>query len=803
MKLKLMRVLASYKTAIVSMAVYAVLMAVATVIEKYSGTDAAKALVYYSPLFLLLQLFMVVNCICMAVDRKWVQSRKWGNLLLHGALIVILTGAGITHFFSKDGILSVREGEKTSELIIRNGEKDYRVEKLPFEVELQDFRLIRYPGSNSPSSYESDLLIHIDGRQIEEKVYMNHVLDLQGYRFFQASYDPDEKGTILSVSYDVAGRTVTYIGYFLMLLGFLCCLFGKNTRFRSLIRRLDKAAVVAVLVLAPQFVSGAAPSFHREVSRELAEQFGQLPMLSPQGRIIPVNTFASEIVRKLQLEELPGKCSPEQFILGLWAWPMEWVSEPLLFIEEKELRSQWAEGREFLSYAEAFDTQGHYRFEGEVEKAYQKMPAQRSKLDKEILKFDERVNLLYQLFNYRLVRLFPVPGDVKNHRWLSPGEKAEGVDDRFLMEMGDLFDDLLESVAQDDGGKALEAIAGYQQKYSLVEIYPEKLQAEVRYNRMDLLRHCKRTYLIAGAILLILSIVSWFFHRERKGVKIARTILFVGVLVAFAVHAANMGIRWYISGHAPWSNSYETMVLLSWSAVLGGLLFSRKSFISFSLATILAGVVLFVSELNWMDPQITPLVPVLKSPWLMFHVAVLMVAYGFFGISCMISLTNLIVLAARGRNNRLMLETRVDRLSIINEMSLALGLALMMVGIFLGAIWANESWGRYWSWDPKETWALITGVVYAAVLHLRWLGKKNNLVFNLLAQLSFLTVLMTYFGVNYLLSGMHSYGNTSGLATVPVWGYLLFGMVFILPGTGALLSYFRLSDSKHSSIESR
>ena len=251
-----MQILASYKTAIVMMAVYAVLMAVATIIEKYSGTDVAKALIYYSPLFLLLQLLMVVNYICIALDRKLVKAHKWGNLLVHGAFIVILTGAAITHFYSKDGILSIREGEKSSELIIKEGAENYRVDQLPFEVELVDFRLIRYPGSSSPSSYESDLVIHVDGQQLEEKVYMNHVLDMHGYRFFQASYDPDEKGTILSVSYDVAGRTVTYIGYALLLLGFLLCLFGKNTRFRSLVRRLEKAMLVALLLL-PGFSSWA------------------------------------------------------------------------------------------------------------------------------------------------------------------------------------------------------------------------------------------------------------------------------------------------------------------------------------------------------------------------------------------------------------------------------------------------------------------------------------------------------------------------------------------------------------------
>ena len=790
-----MQLLASYKTAIVSMAVYAVLMAVATFIEKYSGTDAAKALVYYSPLFLFLQLLMVVNFICISIRKKLFRKGKWGYVLLHSAFIVILAGAAITHFFSKDGIMSIREGEKTSELVIKKGNGQYVTENLPFEVELLDFRLIRYPGSHSPSSYESDLRVHANGQTFDEKVYMNHVMDRDGYRFFQASYDKDERGTILSVSYDVTGRTVTYIGYALMLLGFLACLLGRQSRFRGLIRQLDKTALVLVLAFAgtvfPAQAAPAGPNLS-PVPAAVAEAFGKLPMLSPQGRVIPVNTFASEIVRKLQIEDMPGGNTDNQFLLGLWLHPAEWMKVPLIYVEEKDLRAHFSNGKEFVSYVEVFDQNGDYRFEKDVEEVYQKNPSQRSRLDKEILKFDERVNLLHQLFSFRLIRLFPIPGDMEQHRWLAPGEMVEDVPVQVLAQMGQVFDGFIQAARAEQVSSADSVVAeirDYQKQFAANEVNESRIQSEVRYNQMNILPHSRRTYLIFGALLLILSISLWFVQKEAKWMKVVKILLFAGVVAAFAFHAYNMGLRWYISGHAPWSNSYETMVLLSWAAVLGGLLFSRKSFISFALAVLLGGVVLFVSELNWMDPQITPLVPVLKSPWLMFHVAVLMVAYGFFGISCMISLTNLVALSFRNKRNQAMLEARVSRLSIINEMSLTLGLSLMMVGIFLGAIWANESWGRYWSWDPKETWALITGVVYAIVLHVRWLGKKkNDLVFNLMAQLAFLTVLMTYFGVNYLLSGMHSYGNANALSGIPVWACILSVVVFILPGVAALVT---------------
>ena len=235
-----------------------------------------------------------------------------------------------------------------------------------------------------------------------------------------------------------------------------------------------------------------------------------------------------------------------------------------------------------------------------------------------------------------------------------------------------------------------------------------------------------------------------------------------------------MGMRWYIAGYAPWSNSYETMVYVAWATVFAGWLFARRSLLTFALATLFGGVILFVSGLNWMDPQINPLVPVLKSPWLMFHVAVIVGAYGFFGISCLLGLVNLVMMSLK----KAVLAQRIKELSIINEMSLLIGLALMTIGTFLGAIWANESWGRYWGWDPKETWALVTMIVYAIVTHLHLVPFRNSLwLFNIASVVAFYSVLMTFFGVNYFLSGMHSYGQNDHVGGMFV--YLLLSVLLV------------------------
>lgn len=788
MKNKLVRFIASYKATILLMILYAFFMALATVIEKYEGTPVAKALIYYSPLFLLLQLLMIVNLAGITFRRRLYSPGKWVYLLLHGAFVVILTGALITHLFGQEGMMHLREGEKSNRILIKSGSGQIE-STVPFEVELIDFELIRYPGSQSPSSYESKLRLHVDGKTTEEKVYMNNVLDLKGYRFFQASYDADEQGTILSVSYDVAGRTVTYCGYALLFFGLLCCFIHRNSRFRRLVRQLNSLQFFFLLACLGFSIPTDAQSLSIPVSH--AERFGALPMQSIHGRIIPVNTFASEVVRKLQSENAIQGQTPEQFLLSLFTTPAEWANRPLIRIEEPDICQYYHFTGNRISYRDAFDTDGYYRFGEKVEEAYVKSPAMRTRFDKELMKVDEKINTLHQLFNFQLIRLFPVATDTIYHRWHAPGDDLADLIAEDSLTVVNLFRRYRTAVQRavttgewNEAGSALEAIARYQQKNNTgLDISAEKIQAEIKYNKLNLLRHCKKGYLIIGGLLLVFSFSAWIRKKTNAWEKSISVLLSAGVLLCFLLHTYSLGIRWYISGYAPWSNSYETMVCLAWASVLGGFLFAKRSFMAFALATLFGGVVLFVSSLNWMDPQITPLVPVLKSPWLMFHVAALIAAYGFLGISCMIGTTNLIASAFVTKQNRNVLFPRITQLSIINEMSLLIGLALMTIGIFLGAIWANESWGRYWSWDPKETWALITTIVYAAVLHLRWFWKKtDDRLFNLLSQLAFLAVLMTYFGVNYLLSGMHSYGSNAGLSALPFWVYLLMLLFFIFPG---------------------
>lgn len=826
-----MRFLSSYKASIILLLIYAVGLATATFVEKWMGTEAAKMLIYYSPLFFFLQFLMVVNFLLILFRRHFIQRKKWAMVMIHCALVVILLGAMTTFLFGKEGQVHIREGEKTDQMVMHTS-KGLKTETLPFVLELTDFRLIRYPGSQSPSSYESDLLVYVDGGVNEAKVFMNNVLDIKGYRFFQASYDRDEMGTILSVNRDVAGRTVTYAGYLMLVAGFILIFFMPNSRFRKLqqeLKEVRKGVLVPVLLIimtlgasatyaqsmagdstaeaaqgngvvedmqdgsetgsmtgsmmAPMAGSMVEAVQQNRIPEEHAARFGALPVQF-RGRVMPMNTFSSEILRKIHKEQRFGELNSDQFLLGLLAMPQMWMQVPLIAQPDKEITARYNLPEEYVPYYHLFDTQGNYRLLPQLHEIYHRSVDKRTSSQKDLIKLDERVNILYQLFKHTMLGIYPDPND-PTHTWYAPGDDLSvfsEADSTFIRESFEHYlSEVRQALRSGDWSKAdgaLDLIKTYQldnDKASL--IHPEKLEAEFRYNQWNLFNRVKVGYFICGGLLLVIALMQLL--REKRWKRYIAAVLTTFIVLLFLCHISGMGMRWYISGYAPWSNSYETMVYVSWATVLAGFIFGRRSTLTRALATLFGGVILFVAALNWMDPQINTLVPVLKSPWLMFHVAVIVAAYGFFGISFLLGITNLSIMAFAKNNSGL--SHRVNELSIISNMSLLVGIVLMTTGTFLGAVWANESWGRYWGWDPKETWALITIVVYSIVTHLHLVKRWNSLwLFNLLSVFAFASVLMTFLGVNYLLSGMHSYGQTEGVSSVFFYIGIGFAVIAVL-----------------------
>lgn len=807
-KTNLKRLISSSTTTIVLLLVYGIGLAAATFIEKYQGSEVARSMVYCSPLFFLLQFLLVLNWLAVAIRQHSLKMRKWGMLVTHGAFIIILLGALVSHLYGEEGILHLREGETSNRFAVRHtGGVTYHT--LPFSVELMNFTLTRYPGSSSPSAYESELLVHMGEEVISGRVYMNNVLDVKGYRFFQASYDQDEQGTVLSVNRDVAGRTITYTGYAVLLLGLVLCFVDKRSRFMQLGRRLKELRCAVLLILSvlsslsvhandtSTQVANDTSTQAKEVTQATeavlknvinvghAARFGALPLQSGKGRVLPVNTFSSEVLRKLHKSDTFGSLNSDQFLISVLVMPELWTQVPFIAVPGKELSDFYHLPSPQCAYMDVFDADGNYKLQEKLEEAYGRMAASRTRFDKELIKFDEQINIFHQLLNWQLLNLFPKEDDPQ-HTWYAPGDDLSafsGKDSMFVSRILTWYVEEVQTSFQSGDWTKPDEIAGmistYQQAKNKIEgVTPEKMASEIKYNRLDVFSQCKKGYLIFGGLLLVSAFASLF--KRIRWIRLSGWALCVAILAVFFFHMYGMGMRWYIAGYAPWSNSYETMVYVSWATVFAGLLFARRSLLTFALATLFGGTILFVSGLNWMDPQINPLVPVLKSPWLMFHVAVIVGAYGFFGISCLLGLVNLVMMSLK----KPVLIQRIKELSIINEMSLLIGLALMTIGTFLGAIWANESWGRYWGWDPKETWALITMVVYAIVTHLHLMPFRNKLwLFNLSSVIAFYSVLMTFFGVNYFLSGMHSYGQNDHVGGIFIY---LFASVFLVALLGIL-----------------
>lgn len=793
------RLFSSFRTTIVLLVLYAVLLATATWIEKDYGTVIAKDLVYYSPFFFVLQVLMVVNFLFYAYKHHYLTSRRLGLLFTHFSFIVILLGATITHFFGEEGLLHLREGEVKDCMLVRQENGLTTEVKLPFTVRLDDFEVKRYPGSGSPSSYESHVTICIDKGKYKAHIYMNNVLDVDGYRLYQASFDTDERGSVLSVNHDMAGRNVTYMGYVLLFIGLICSLLGPGTRFRWLSGRLAamKDGRMGMMLLLFFVSMGGKEAFAIEalkiaeqyrIDEKHAARFGLMPVQSSDGRMKPVNTFSSEVLRKLCKTDHIGTFNADQFLLSLLLMPDVWAEIPCIAIDNAELASQYGLSVPHVSFNKLFDAQGNYKLRKELETIYRKAPAHRSHLEKDILKLDEQANVFHLLMQCRMLNIFPLQGDA-NHTWYAPGDDLSVFQGKDSMFVSRIFDWYLEEVVQAAGGgdwtkadEVLDMIETYQHaKATGVDITRQKMELEVKYNQLKVFSLCRVGYLLLGGLSLLWVFGTLFGICRRRWMK---WLLVVGVLLVFHFHMYGLGVRWYIGGYAPWSNSYETMVYVALATVFAGLLFIRHNMLVFSLAVLFGGVILFVSGLNWMDPQITPLVPVLKSPWLMFHVAVIVAAYGFFCLGCMVGMVNLLLMSVTPyckQTNLLM--GRGRELTMAGEMVLWIGLVLMTVGTFLGAVWANESWGRYWGWDPKETWALITIIIYVFVTHihlLKW--RMTQWLFNFLSVLAFSSVLMTFFGVNYFLSGMHSYGQNEQISNLFVWIGVAYGLVLLLGG---------------------
>lgn len=671
-------------------------------------------------------------------------------------------------------------------------------EQLPFDIYLRDFVLDRYPGSMSPASYASEITVKNNNENFDYRIFMNNVLDYDGYRFYQSSYDQDEKGTVLSVNKD-PGKIPTYIGYFLLCLGMFMNFLNPHSRFRTLARLINKDtlkhASVIIFILLLSF--GSEKTFAQDLNLTLpvvntnhAKALATLIVQkSADGRMVPFDTLSREILEKIHQSDSYKGQNSNVVMLSMLVDVDKWQMEPFILMPQNQaVRDAIANileipSTKYISYKDFFDENNRYKLQKYVENANRKNPNARGVFDKEIIKLDERANVVNLVFSGELFKFIPVQNN-PNNVWLAPFSAVttlKGDEGHIVLALIQNYFSAVENAFKDGNwtraDEGLKFIKEYQEKIGY-KVMPSKTKVEMEIfsNKAEIFVKLAPVYLIAGFLLLIL-VFSKMVVPNLKISFIFKVVYVLNVL-AFVIHTVGLGLRAYLSGHAPWSNGYESMVYIAWALSLSGIFFSRKSPIALSLTSILSGVVLMVAHLSEMNPQITNLVPVLNSYWLSIHVSVITASYGFLGLCALLGIFTLFLMCFLKKDGKYNLNIlrNITEATRINEMAMIFGLCLLTVGNFLGAIWANESWGRYWSWDSKETWALVSILVYAAILHLRMIPKYcNQFVFALWSMFAYWVIIMTYFGVNYFLTGLHSYaaGEAAQIPNYVYWGFAL------------------------------
>ncbi|MFD0994145.1 cytochrome c biogenesis protein CcsA [Tenacibaculum geojense] len=694
----------------------------------------------------------------------------------------------------------------------------------PFSVKLNDFQLEKYPGSESAAAYASEITVIDTDETFDYRIYMNHILDYKGYKFFQSSYKNEGQAveqTHLSVNHDFWGMFVTYFGYSLLYTGLISMLFAKNTRFDDLKKKLKKIRNKknkAALSLVAFFFFGftyaqdhdhsdhdghnhenhaqqQAPENHNKhkviqltnqqidsilsadiIDESHANEFSKLVIQDVGGRMKPAHTFASELVRKVAHDNSFKNMSPSQVLLSMTQNSRLWFDVPFIYLGDKgnkEIRKLLGveENAKYGKFSDFLTPTGEYKIKEQVSEA-QKSRIQ-NKFEKDLLKVDKRIGLMWAALSGSILKIYPVPND-ENNKWVSHPElfdaKFTGEDAKMLPRLLPTYLQTLTS-AQKTGdyskaNQVLDGIKNFQRKNG-ANVIPskDKVETEILYNKLSIFKALAKYYSILGVFLIIFVILQIFYSKSKVLNYLTKGIIAL-ILVSFLYHTFGLILRWYISGNAPWSNAYESIIYVAWSTMLFGLFINRKSALTIGAATFVTSIILSFAHMNWLDPEIANLQPVLNSWWLMVHVSIIVASYGPFSLGMILGIVTLFLMVFTNHKNKNKMSTNIKELTIINEMTVVVGLVMFTVGNFLGGMWANESWGRYWGWDPKETWALVSIMIYAFVLHMRLIpGLRSRYTFNLWSILAYASIMMTYFGVNFYLSGLHSYASGDRVIT--------------------------------------
>ena len=745
------------KTVIALYMIVVVVMAAATIVEKDQGTSYVSEYIYGAWWFSSLWALLTAVAVFYFIRRR---VRRPSVVALHLSFVVILAGALLTHLTARQGAVHLRTGETTNHYQT----PDLQEHTLPFTISLRHFEVQYHEGTQAPSDYRSHIVINGSEQRV---VSMNKIVSYSGVRLYQSSYDEDLQGTILALNSDPWGIPVTYAGYALLFVSLVWILIDPKGAYRQLLRR---AAVCLVGCCA--MTATASP---RVLPQETADRFARLFVVY-NDRVCPMETYALDFTKKLYGKRSYQGLSAMQVLSGFIFWPDEWRQQPLIRIKGAQLR-QTLQLPAYCSVNTFFNADmGGYILGPYVEEYYR---GEHDAFHKDVAKTDDRLLLVMELGQGIPLRLFPVTTEGVTTWYAPEGKLDSGIDNatqQFIRHTFGLLGQEARAGHWQRVDDIVDKLKQYQQQYAASSLPTDTQQAaEHLYNKVPFATLLFMANLTLG--FLALAFFIWQMVNPapkssgQRQANVATTVtggfavggLTLLLAVSLAMLTVALALRWIITGHVPMANGYETMLTMAWLVMALSIVASRRFPIALAFGFLLSGFFLLVSHINQMDPQIGHLMPVLNSPLLSIHVSVIMMAFALLSITFICGLTALVLQAIaamrhRTDDTRQALSHQQERLALLSRLMLYPALTTLGMGIFIGAIWANISWGTYWSWDPKETWALITFMVYAVVVHTQSLPVfRRPMAYHLYVTLAFLTILMTYFGVNYFLGGMHSY----------------------------------------------
>ena len=730
-----------------------VVLTLATILEKIYGNDFAGSHIYRSVPFVLLWGITALSGLIFLIRRK--KKMHFFTLMIHLSFVVILLGAFITWQYGKQGTLHLKKGE------IKTGftDKNDSLQEFPFLVSLDHFQVIYYAGTHTPVDFVSE--ITIDRKNPDEhicgKVSMNRIFSCMGYRFYQSGYDQDGAGTRLAVSYDPYGIAVTYTGYGILLLSMIFFFFGRYSNFRRLIKSplLRRGTWLCLILISCSSGLWAAPDKPKVLPEEVAAKFGDIRVLY-HGRICPLQTLAKDFTVKLCGSTSYRGYTSEQVFTGWMFYYTSWKKQPMIKIKGGTVRHLLGIKGKYASLEDFRNRENKYKLADENDKLQSgKTIPERRNLEEA----DEKYKIILMLYSGKMMKIFPYQAKKgAGITWYSPNDplprKIENDTWIFIRKFLDYIHEMV--IKKDDQNilHLLEKIQTYQQKEAgAVLPSRNKFYAEKVYNHLNYSFPLSVVCILTGLLVFIIFCIK--IIDEQPAGHIAVWLLNLFLFIVFSYLTVVLGLRWYISNHLPLSNGFETMQFMAWCCLILTFLLQKKFKLVLPFGSLLCGLALMVSMMGESNPPVTLLMPVLTSPLLCIHVVTIMIAYSLFAFMMLNGITA-VVLSCSKKNCLF----PVVRLQIISRIILYPALFFLMAGIFIGAVWANISWGRYWGWDPKEVWALITMLIYALALHpasLPWF--RRPMFFHLFTILAFLSVLITYFGVNFVLGGMHSYAG--------------------------------------------